>query len=103
MFQSAGLEPPKRIIESSALAFLPRMLEESDYIAVVPTDVASYYAKHNIVATVPVKLSCRMDYFGIITRNDWLLSPGAKIMLQALKAAAMPVYGVDLSPGRPEE
>lgn len=97
MFQSAGLEPPKRIIESSALAFLPRMLEESDYIAVVPTDVARYYAKHNIVSIVPAELSCRMDYFGIITRSDWLLSPGAKIMLQALKASAVPVYGVDLS------
>ncbi len=97
MFQSAGLEPPKRIIESSALAFLPRMLEESDYMAVVPTDVARYYAKHNIVSIVPAKLSCRMDHFGIITRSDWLLSPGAQIMLKALKAAAMPVYGVDLA------
>ena len=102
MFQSAGLEPPKRIIESSALAFLPRMLEESDYIAVVPTDVARYYAKHHIVSIVPAKLSCRMDHFGIITRNDWLLSPGAKIMLKALKAAAMPVYGVDLTADKPE-
>lgn len=102
MFQSAGLEAPKRIIESSALAFLPRMLEESDYMAVVPTDVARYYAKHNIVSIVPAELSCRMDHFGLITRSDWLLSPGAKIMLQALKAAAVPVYGVDLSSGKTE-
>ena len=43
-----------------------------------------------------------MDHFGIITRNDWLLSPGAQIMLKALKAAAMPVYGVDLTPDKPE-
>jgi hypothetical protein len=43
-----------------------------------------------------------MDYFGIITRSDWLLSPGAKIMLRALKVAAVPVYGVDLSSGEPE-
>ena len=35
-----------------------------------------------------------MDWFGIITRTDWLLSPGARIMLQALKEAAAPVYGV---------
>jgi DNA-binding transcriptional LysR family regulator len=99
MFQSAGLEAPKRVIESAALAFLPRMLEESDYIAVVPTDVARYYAKHNIVAIVPVELSCRMDSFGLITRTDWLLSPGAQIVLKALKDAALPVYGVDLSGG----
>ena len=94
MFQNAGLEPPLRVIETSALVFLTKMLEQSDYIAVVPVDVARYYADHGIAAILPVDLSCKMDSFGIITRTDWLLSPGARIMLQALKAAAAPVYGV---------
>ncbi|TQC63159.1 LysR family transcriptional regulator, partial [Pantoea dispersa] len=29
-----------------------------------------------------------------ITRRDWLLSPGARIVLQALQEAATTVYGV---------
>ncbi|MBN6150896.1 LysR family transcriptional regulator [Xanthomonas sp. AmX2] len=93
MFQNGGLEAPRRVIETSALVVLPQMLQRSDYLAVVPVDVARHFADHGSVAIVPVELSCRMDSFGIITRTDWLLSPGARIMLQALKDAAGPVYG----------
>ncbi|AKK66996.1 LysR family transcriptional regulator [Xanthomonas translucens pv. undulosa] len=93
MFQNAGLEPPKRVVETSALVVLPQLLRHGDYLAVVPVDVARHFADHGSVAIVPVELSCRMDAFGIVTRTDWLLSPGARIMLQALQAAAGPVYG----------
>ncbi|SOD52670.1 DNA-binding transcriptional regulator, LysR family [Pseudoxanthomonas wuyuanensis] len=96
MFQSVGLDPPRRIIETSALVFLTKMLEQSDHLAVVPVDVARHYADHGIAAILPVELSCKMDAFGIITRTDWLLSPGAQIMLKALKDAAASVYGVQL-------
>ncbi len=92
MFQSAGLEPPRRMIGTAALVLLPRMLQESDYLAVVPVDVARQYAEHGMVEIVPVKLSCGMDSFGFITRTDWLLSPGAHAVLQTLKDAATRIY-----------
>lgn len=101
MFQEAGIEAPNRLIESSAVVFLTKMLQQSDYLAVVPTDVARYYADHGIVSILPIELSCSMDAFGIITRTDWLLSPAAKIMLRALKSSAAPVYGVEF--GEEEE
>ncbi|NKF24196.1 LysR family transcriptional regulator [Solimonas marina] len=94
MFQEAGLDVPNRLIESAAVVFLTKMLQQCDYLAVVPTDVARYYAEHGMVTILPIELSCTMDAFGIITRTDWLLSPAAKIMLRALKDAAAPVYGV---------
>jgi hypothetical protein len=34
-----------------------------------------------------------MDSFGIITRTDWLLSPGARVVLQALQETAAEIYG----------
>ncbi len=92
MFQSAGLEPPQQVIGTAALMFLTKMLQQSDYIAVVPVDVARHYAEHGMVKIVPVELSCNMDSFGIITRSDWLLSPGAQTVLAALKNAAAQVY-----------
>jgi len=61
-------------------------------IAVVPTDVARYYASYGMLAMLPVQLSCTMDWFGIITRTDWLLSPAAKVVLQAIKSAAINAY-----------
>lgn len=93
MFQSAGLQAPQRVIGTAALLFLTKMLQESDYLAVVPLDVARHYADFGMVGIVPVELSCKMDSFGIVTRTDWLLSPGAQIALQALRDAASETYG----------
>jgi len=93
MFHSAGLEPPTRLIESTALLFTIKMLQQTDYMSVVPTDVAHYYADHGIVSVLPMELACKMDAFGIITRTDWLLSPAARVVLQALQDAAGDIYG----------
>ncbi|KAF1686168.1 LysR family transcriptional regulator [Pseudoxanthomonas broegbernensis] len=93
MFQSAGLQPPRQVIATTALMFLTKMLRESDYLAVMPVDVARHYADHGMVSIVPVELSCRMDAFGLITRSDWLLSPGVRTVLQAVREAAAEIYG----------
>jgi len=96
MFQEEGLAPPINLIETSALLFITRMLQQSDMVAIVATDVARYYAAHGIVTVLPVAMNCHMDAFGIITRTDRLLSPAAKVMMRALKATSGEVYGVRL-------
>ncbi|RRN58616.1 LysR family transcriptional regulator [Pseudoxanthomonas sp. SGNA-20] len=93
MFRSAGLQPPQHVLATTALVFITKMLQESDYLAVVPVDVARHYAAYGMVKILPVELSCHMDSFGIITRTDWLLSPGARTVLQALQETAAEVYG----------
>jgi DNA-binding transcriptional LysR family regulator len=93
MFQEVGLEAPINLIETSALLFTTKMLQQSDMIGVVASDVARYYAAHGIVSILPMALPCHMDSFGIIIRTDRLLSPAAKVMLKALKASAVTVYG----------
>lgn len=93
MFQQTGLAPPVNIVETSALLFITRMLQQSDMIAVVGVDVAQYYASHGIVSVLPMALPCHMDAFGIITRSDRLLSPGAKVMMKALKQTSLTQYG----------
>jgi DNA-binding transcriptional LysR family regulator len=92
MFQEEGLEAPSNLIETTALLFMTKMLQQSDLIGVVATDVARYYADHGLVALLPIELPCKMDAFGLITRTDRLLSPAAKVMLEAIKSAAARVY-----------
>jgi len=92
MFQNAGLQPPRQVIGTAALVLVPRLLQGSDHLAVVPVDVARHYAGYGMVKQLPVELSCRMDSFGFITRTDWLLSPGARTVLAALKDEAGRVY-----------
>jgi len=92
LFQQEGLAPPIDTVETSALLFITRMLQQSDMLAVLATDVARYYAAHGIVALLPLEMPCHMDAFGIITRTDRLLSPAAKVMMKALKTASLSVY-----------
>jgi DNA-binding transcriptional LysR family regulator len=92
MFKEAGLDIPPHRIETSAIPFVTKMLEESDFIAVVPTEVARYYASYGMVGILPIELSCTMDAFGIILRKDWLLSPATKAVLSAVKTAATAIY-----------
>jgi DNA-binding transcriptional LysR family regulator len=92
MFQEAGLGIPRHLIETSSILFMTKMLQESDFIAIVPTEVARYYASFGMIAILPIQLSCTMDAFGISLRTDRLLSPAAKVVLRALKMAASSTY-----------
>ena len=93
MFRAAGLAPPGNLIETAALLFITRMLQQSDMLAVLAADVARYYASHGIVSVLPLDMPCQMDAFGIITRTDRLPSPAAKVMMRALKVASLTLYG----------
>jgi DNA-binding transcriptional LysR family regulator len=97
MFQEEGLEAPVDLVESQALLFVTKMLQQSDMVAVVAADVGRYYAEHGLVAVLPIALPCKMDAFGLITRTDRLLSPAAKVMLRAVRNAAVSVYGIRLA------
>jgi DNA-binding transcriptional LysR family regulator len=96
MFQEDGLEPPSDLIETTALLFVTKMMQGSEALGVIATDVARYYAQHGLVSILPIAMPCKMDAFGLITRTDRLLSPAAKVMLRALKSAALSAYGSEL-------
>ena len=68
--------------------------------AVVPTEVARYYATYGMVALLPMQLSCTMDAFGIITRTDWLLSPAANVLLRALKTSVLTMKPMNMVSGQ---
>ena len=98
MFHEEGLAAPANLIETTALLFVTKLISEGDMICLVAGDVARYYEGLGAVAVLPVDLPCRMDAFGIITRDDRPLSPAAKVMLKAIRNAAADVYGVPLDP-----
>jgi DNA-binding transcriptional LysR family regulator len=98
MFREAGLDLPLRLIETSSILFTTKMLQQSDFLAVVPTEVGRYYASYGMASVLPIQLSCTMDAFGIILRKDWLLSPAAKVVLGALKTAAIAAYAPQSMP-----
>ncbi|WP_244817962.1 LysR substrate-binding domain-containing protein [Caballeronia sp. Lep1P3] len=92
MFQRASLAPPSNVVETAAILFITRLLEQSDMIAVLAEDVALYYARHGIAAMLPLPMDCQMDDFGIVTRADRLFTPATSVMVDALRATALDVY-----------
>ena len=92
MFQRASLAPPSNVVETSALLFITRVLEQSDMLAVLAEDVAQYYAAHGMAKILPLPMDCKMDDFGLITPADRLPSPAVALMMDALRKASREAY-----------
>lgn len=92
MFRRAGLEPPSNVVDTTALLLIIALLQQTDSLHVMPVEVARYYASLNILSILPIELPCKMDAFGIITRRSHLLSPGANVLLKAIREAAAEIY-----------
>lgn len=92
MFRRAGLEPPANVVDTTAILMITALLQQTDSLHVMPLEVAQYYASLNVMRILPLELPCKMDAFGIIRHQDHLLSPGADMLLRAVRAAAKEIY-----------
>lgn len=92
MFRRAGLDIPVNVVDTTALLLITSLLQQSDALHVMPVEVAQYYASLNVLAILPIELPCKMDAFGIIRQKDHLLSPGAELLLKAVRATALEMY-----------
>ncbi|MGV7208883.1 LysR family transcriptional regulator [Oxalobacteraceae bacterium A2-2] len=92
MFRRLGIEPPNNVIETSEIPVISELLHQSDLLHAFPRELASNYARLKIFAILPIDLPCQMDAFGIITRQNQLLSPGATSLLNAIRAVAGEIY-----------
>jgi DNA-binding transcriptional LysR family regulator len=98
MFSQIGLNPPQNVVNTNNFLAISSLLLHSDMLAVLPDEVARQYHQYGMLKQMPVTLPCRMDTFGIITRQSQLLSPAASVVLEALRLAAVDVYGAAFDP-----
>ncbi|PWF47622.1 LysR family transcriptional regulator [Massilia glaciei] len=92
MFRKAGYEPPSNVVDTTALLLITALLQETDSLHVMPLEVAKYYVELNVLSILPIELPCKMDAFGIIRQQEHLLSPGADLLLKAVRATAAEMY-----------
>jgi DNA-binding transcriptional LysR family regulator len=98
MFSQIGLNPPQNVVNTNNFLAISSLLLQSDMLAVLPDEVARQYQQYGVLKRLPIDLPCRMDTFGIITRQSHLLSPAASVVLEALREAAGEVYGTAFEP-----
>jgi len=83
-----GLEMPKQLVETSSLPVITSLLEISDMVAPLPTDVVRRYCDSGALVILPIRLDVQLGPAGIVTRRDQKLSPGALTMLNVLREVA---------------
>jgi DNA-binding transcriptional LysR family regulator len=88
LFLSEGLDPPVETVETLAVPLVVSLVVNTDMVVALPEALVRDQLDSGQLVALPFDLKLRMDVYGIITRHGHVLSPGADILLQALREAA---------------
>lgn len=92
LFVAHGLEAPLDTVSTLALPTIASLMEGSDMIAPLPVELVQPWLDSGRMVVLPYELGMRMDLYGIITRKQHQLSPGAQAMLGAVRAVVLERY-----------
>jgi DNA-binding transcriptional LysR family regulator len=92
MLQSLNRHQPSSLIEASSLLFITKMMQQSNMVSLIGTEVAQYYEQHGMLCILPIQLPFDMDPFGLVFRKDIPLSPVATRALQGLRQTAAHIF-----------
>lgn len=87
-FRRHAMDTPAERVETASILTTASLIQESEHVAVLPAAVAASYARHGMLAVLPVQLSRELDAYGSIVRRGRPLSAAAQRFLAALHAAA---------------
>lgn len=85
LFLSEGLDPPSETVETLAVPLVVALLTSTDMVVALPKALVQAQLDSGELVALSYDLKLRMDVYGIITRQGHVLSPGAEIMLNALR------------------
>ncbi|MDO8318192.1 LysR family transcriptional regulator [Rhodoferax sp.] len=89
LFRRNGLAAPINVIETTAMSVIKALLQQTDFLHLMPLEVARYYAASGELSILPIELPCNMDSYGLIMRSDHVLTPGASLLLGAIRRVHM--------------
>ncbi|MDM4765281.1 LysR substrate-binding domain-containing protein [Pelomonas sp. SE-A7] len=84
-FLSQGLDLPSEIVESAAMPMIIQLLLRTDMISPLPSPLVQAQLDAGQLVELPIKLGIKMDAYGLITRKNHQLSPGAELMMRILR------------------
>lgn len=92
VFRRAGVELPVNVVETTAIPVITSLVQQTDFLHLMPLELARYYAQFGELAILPVNLPFKMSSFGVITRRSELPAPGCTAFLRHLRAVADEIY-----------
>jgi DNA-binding transcriptional LysR family regulator len=88
MFIQHGLSRPANIIETDCLPAITSLLRHGNMVVALPEEAVYSCCKAGVLTVLIRNLPLSVGAFGLITRRDHKLSPGAQVMLCALREEA---------------
>ena len=92
-FAELGLSPPLNVVQTTSLPVTTSLLRTTDMVAALPQAVVQPYCDTGVLTVLIEDIGVEIGSFGIVTRRDRELSPGAQAMLAALREAGEKLYG----------
>jgi DNA-binding transcriptional LysR family regulator len=87
-----GWSLPTNIVEAVALPVITSLLQHSEMVVALPEEVVMPYCDAGILSVLVRNLPLGVGAFGLITRRNHPLSPGAQLMLNTLREMAVQIY-----------
>jgi len=88
LFVSRGLAPPADVIETSSLAMVRALLMESDRITVLSRHQVHFELEYGMLTELPLDLRETARPIGFMRRTASRPSPGAVLLMDAIRAVA---------------
>jgi DNA-binding transcriptional LysR family regulator len=91
MFSSAGLPPPRQIVQCESYNTIVAMVARTDMLAIIARLLLAEPFAHSVLQQIPIVETMPALSVGIYRRTDAPLTPAAAAMVKALSAATRAV------------
>jgi DNA-binding transcriptional LysR family regulator len=92
VFLQHGLKVPVNVVQTQSLPVITSLLRETSSLVALPQDAVQPLIESGHLAVIVKDLGLEIGAFGIVTRRDYMLSPGALALLGCLRETAARLY-----------
>ena len=83
---------PRNLVQTNSLPVITSLLRMTNMVVPLPREAVLPYCQSGVLTVLHERLGVKIGSFGIITRRDHKLSPGAQAMLEILRETAANLY-----------
>lgn len=88
LFEKAGVEPPKSVVETGSLILMRELLDTSDHLGCTSRLQAEAEIARGLMQSLPFDLDHTSRPIGVVLRKDWLPTPAQRTFLSLLPTQA---------------
>lgn len=105
-FLRSRVVPPENVVETSSMLTTVSVVMKSDFVSVMSTPVARFFADRGVLDILPIEVQRRWAPYGLIMQKDKRKTPALSIVVEAIRAISGveegdPTFGVLLNQPSP--